>query len=90
MLTAYPAPMLMVSHDEAFVRHVATRLLRMGQGRVTTFDGTLDDFELQERNAAQPQAEALQRSALQMRMTELIGRIATGFRPGEARAGSSV
>ena len=39
--------------------------------------GTLDDFEQQERNAAQPQAEALQRSALQMRMTELIGRIAT-------------
>ena len=67
----------MVSHDEAFVRHVATRLLRMEQGRVTAFDGTLDDFEQQERSAAQPQAEALQRSALQMRMTELIGRIAT-------------
>ena len=56
---------------------LATRLLRMEQGRVTAFDGTLDEFEQQERNAAQPQAEALQRSALQMRMTELIGRIAT-------------
>ena len=77
VLTAYPGTVLMVSHDDAFVRHVATRLLRMEQGRVTAFDGTLDDFELQERNAAQPQAEALQRSALQMRMTELIGRIAT-------------
>lgn len=77
VLTAYPGTVLMVSHDEAFVRHAATRLLRMEQGRVTAFDGTLEDFELQERNAAQPQAEALQRSALQMRMTELIGRIAT-------------
>lgn len=77
VLTAYPGTVLMVSHDEAFVRHVATRLLRMEQGRVTAFDGTLDDFEQQERSAAQPQAEALQRSALQMRMTELIGRIAT-------------
>lgn len=77
VLTAYPGTVLMVSHDEAFVRHVATRLLRMEQGRVTAFDGTLDDFKQQERNAAQPQAEALRRSALQMRMTELIGRIAT-------------
>ena len=77
VLTAYPGTVLMVSHDEAFVRHAATRLLRMEQGRVTAFDGTLDDFEQQERNAAQPQAEALQRSAPQMRMTELIGRIAT-------------
>ena len=77
VLTAYPGTVLIVSHDEAFVRHVATRLLRMEQGRVTAFDGTLDDFEQQERNAAQPQAEALQRSALQMRMTELIGRIST-------------
>lgn len=77
VLTAYPGTVLMVSHDEAFVRHVATRLLRMEQGCVTAFDGTLDDFEQQERSAAQPQAEALQRSALQMRMTELIGRIAT-------------
>ena len=77
VLTAYPGTVLMVSHDEAFVRHAATRLLRMEQGRVTAFDGTLDDFEQQERNAAQPQAEALQRSALQMRMTKLIGRIAT-------------
>ena len=76
-MTAYPGTVLIVSHDEAFVRHVATRLLRMEQGRVTAFDGTLDDFEQQERNAAQPQAEALQRSALQMRMTELIGRIST-------------
>lgn len=77
VLTAYPGTVLMVSHDEAFVRHVATRLLRMEQGRVTAFDGTLDDFEQQERSATQPQAEALQRSALQMRMTELIGRIST-------------
>ena len=81
MLGEYPGTVLLVSHDQAFVRHTATRLLFLQEGREQVFNGTLDAWE--EEKHASPQADAaLRRSALQMRMTELIGRISAAA-PGE-------
>lgn len=81
MLGEYPGTVLLVSHDQAFVRHTATRLLFLQEGRAQVFNGTLDAWEEEKR--ASPQADAaLRRSALQMRMTELIGRISAAA-PGE-------
>ena len=81
MLGEYPGTVLLVSHDQAFVRHTATRLLFLQEGRAQVFNGTLDAWE--EEKHASPQADAaLRRSALQMRMTELIGRISAAA-PGE-------
>lgn len=81
MLGEYPGTVLLVSHDQAFVRHTATRLLFLQEGRAQVFNGTLDTWEEEKR--ASPQADAaLRRSALQMRMTELIGRISAAA-PGE-------
>ena len=81
MLGEYPGTVLLVSHDQAFVRHTATRLLFLQEGRAQVFNGTLDAWE--EEKHAPPQADAaLRRSALQMRMTELIGRISAAA-PGE-------
>ena len=81
MLGEYPGTALLVSHDQAFVRHTATRLLFLQEGRAQVFNGTLDAWE--EEKHASPQADAaLRRSALQMRMTELIWRISAAA-PGE-------
>lgn len=81
MLGEYPGTVLLVSHDQAFVRHTATCLLFLQEGRAQVFNGTLDAWE--EEKHAPPQADAaLRRSALQMRMTELIGRISAAA-PGE-------
>ena len=81
MLGEYPGTVLLVSHDQAFVRHTATRLLFLQEGRAQVLNGTLDAWE--EEKHASPQADAaLRRSALQMRMTELIGRISAAA-PGE-------
>lgn len=81
MLGEYPGTVLLVSHDQAFVRYTATRLLFLQEGRAQVFNGTLDAWE--EEKHASPQADAaLRRSALQMRMTELIGRISAAA-PGE-------
>lgn len=81
MLGEYPGTVLLVSHDQAFVRHTATRLLFLQEGRAQVFNGTLDAWE--EEKHASPRADAaLRRSALQMRMTELIGRISAAA-PGE-------
>ena len=81
MLGEYPGTVLLVSHDQAFVRHTVTRLLFLQEGRAQVFNGPLDAWEEEKR--ASPQADAaLRRSALQMRMTELIGRISAAA-PGE-------
>lgn len=81
MLGEYPGTVLLVSHDQAFVRHTATCLLFLQEGRAQVFNGTLDAWEEEKR--ASPQVDAaLRRSALQMRMTELIGRISAAA-PGE-------
>ena len=76
VLREYPGTVLLVSHDAAFVRHVATQLWLMDAGKVTEFPGTLTQWEEAQQQAAHPEETALRRSALQMRMTELIGRIA--------------
>lgn len=81
MLGEYPGTVLLVSHDQAFVRHTATRLLFLQEGRAQVFNGTLDAWEEEKRASLQADA-ALRRSALQMRMTELIGRISAAA-PGE-------
>lgn len=81
MLGEYPGTVLLVSHDQAFVRHTATRLLFLQEGRAQVFNGTLDAWEEEKRASSQADA-ALRRSALQMRMTELIGRISAAA-PGE-------
>ncbi len=75
VLREYPGTVLLVSHDAAFVRHVATQLWLMDAGKVTEFPGTLTQWEEAQQQAAHPEETALRRSALQMRMTELIGRI---------------
>ena len=47
----------------------------MDAGKVTEFPGTLTQWEEAQQQAAHPEETALRRSALQMRMAELIGRI---------------
>ena len=39
MLGEYPGTVLLVSHDQAFVRHTATRLLFLQEGRAQVFNG---------------------------------------------------
>ena len=49
MLGEYPGTVLLVSHDQAFVRHTATRLLFLQEGRAQVFNGTLDAWEEEKR-----------------------------------------
>ena len=82
MLGEYSGTVLLVSHDQAFVRHTATRpavFCRRAGRRCSTVPW----MPGRRRSGASPQADAaLRRSALQMRMTELIGRISAAA-PGE-------
>ncbi len=74
MLKEYEGTVLFVSHDQAFVSAIATRLFLMENGGLTTFEGTLEAYQA----AKAPKKDlAFEKSRLQMRMSQLsdsIGR----------------
>jgi len=76
LLAGYGGTLLFVSHDRAFVRAVATRVLTFDKGRVSTFEGTLDEMEADASRDRAAEAARLQISALEMRLAALAGRMA--------------
>ncbi len=74
MLKEYEGTVLFVSHDQAFVSAVATRLLLLDDGRLTAYEGPLVNYQ---QKQASPGDDAVTRSRLQMRLSQLtiaIGR----------------
>lgn len=72
MLREYEGTVLFVSHDHTFVTAVAARLLILEDGRIQTFEGTLETYlQKQSVNAN----VAFDRSRLQMRMSQLTDSI---------------
>jgi macrolide transport system ATP-binding/permease protein len=49
LLTEWPGTLIFVSHDQAFVSRVATRLLIFDNGEIKTYEGTYKDFQASER-----------------------------------------
>jgi ATPase subunit of ABC transporter with duplicated ATPase domains len=49
LLSGYGGTLLFVSHDRAFIRAVATRVLTLRDSQLTAFEGSLDQMEA-ERN----------------------------------------
>jgi ATP-binding cassette subfamily F protein uup len=43
-LAAYPGALLFISHDRAFVRRLATRIIELDRGRLTSWPGNYDDY----------------------------------------------
>ncbi len=87
VLRDYEGTVLFVSHDRAFVNTVADRLLLTGNLSVRSFDGSLEEYEEQvkslKRDIAQKSNE-LERTMLQMRITEIIGRLSSSGSNSEA------
>ena len=76
LLAGYGGTLLFVSHDRAFVRAVATRVLTLEQGRLSAFEGTPDEMEAEAGRDLAAEAARLRISALEMRMAALAGRMA--------------
>ena len=76
LLAGYGGTLLFVSHDRAFVRAVATRVLAFERSRLSAFEGTLDDMEANASRDRAAEAARLQISALEMRLAALAGRMA--------------
>jgi ATPase subunit of ABC transporter with duplicated ATPase domains len=76
LLAGYGGTLLFVSHDRAFVRAVATRVLTIERCRLSTFEGTLDEMEADAGRDRAAEAVGLQISALEMRLAALADRMA--------------
>ena len=76
LLAGYGGTLLLVSHDEAFVRAVATRLIRFEGARLTAFEGTAAELEERERQSREDEGRAMAITTLEMRLAELSARMA--------------
>ncbi len=52
----YPGALMFISHDRAFLRRLATRIIELDRGQLTSWPGTYDDYL--RRKAAQLEVEA--------------------------------
>ena len=89
LLAGYGGTLLFVSHDAAFVRAVASRLMRFEDAALATFEGTLAQLEAQADRKADEEALKLEISRLEMRMAALISRMSApkkGDHPEELSA----
>ena len=71
-LSAYAGTLLIVSHDRDTVRQVAGRIITMENGKLTAFEGTLDQLERAQTAPQKDEADRkLQMETLRMRMAQI-------------------
>ena len=88
VLKEYEGTVLFVSHDRAFVNAVADRLLIVKDHGIEEFDGKLAEYEARrnpQRTLSPPeQTENMNRTLLQMRLTETVAKLSASKGDREA------
>ena len=76
LLGAYAGTLLFVSHDRAFIRNVASRILSIENGSVRTFEGGLAEKESRQSAVSAPEEDrAIRITTLEMRLAALAARM---------------
>jgi ABC transport system ATP-binding/permease protein len=57
MMIDFDGALLFISHDRAFVRRLATRIVELDRGQLREFSGKYDDYVLQKRAALEVEAK---------------------------------
>ncbi len=57
MMIDFGGALLFISHDRAFVRRLATRIVELDRGQLRVWPGTYDDYVLQKRAALEVEAK---------------------------------
>ena len=52
----FSSALLFISHDRTFVRHVASRIIELDRGALSSWPGTYDDYLLRKRDALEVEA----------------------------------
>ena len=90
-LKEYNGTVLFVSHDRSFISSVAERILLLENGKITSFEGSYEEFtESRQKASGQQKDDAEQRTGEQLlllenRMTELLGRLSAPTRKDDVQ-----
>ena len=57
MMLEFAGALLFISHDRAFVRRLATRIVELDRGQLRVWPGSYDDYVLQKRAALEVEAK---------------------------------
>ena len=60
-LRTFPGALLFVTHDRAFLRSLATRIIELDRGRLTSWPGSYDDYVRKKADALETEARDLER-----------------------------
>lgn len=83
LLLSFDRPILFVSHDIAFINHLANKLLRIKGQKIAAFQGNWQDY--QENKKAKQQARTDHDLLIDFRLTQLIGLLSQDL-PAEEKA----
>ncbi len=75
VLRDYEGTVLFVSHDSTFVNSIADRLLIFENKRITTFEGTLHEYQKTKEENKDSVQSNLKRMALQMRVAQVVSQL---------------
>lgn len=75
IIKTYEGTVLFVSHDNKFINSVADRLILLRNGQITEFHGNLKEFEEQQELKNNSSNYNMEKSILQMRLTEIISKM---------------
>jgi ATP-binding cassette subfamily F protein uup len=79
----YPGALLFISHDRAFVRRLATRIIELDRGRLTSWPGNYDDYV--RRKAEQLAIEARHQAQFDKRLSKEEAWIRQGIKARRTR-----
>ncbi|AZV56856.1 ribosomal protection-like ABC-F family protein [Clostridium sp. AWRP] len=74
-LRSYEGTVLFVSHDRAFINSIADRLLILENEKITEFEGNLKEFEKNKKVSKNQENMYIEKSILQMKLTEIVSRM---------------
>ncbi|MBQ4156764.1 MAG: ABC-F type ribosomal protection protein [Clostridia bacterium] len=79
LLSAYSGTLLFVSHDREFVEKIATRLLRIENKRISSFEGTPSMYEemlIKKAQGREAEERKMRITSLEMRLAAIAARMA--------------
>ncbi len=75
LLSDYGGTLFFVSHDRAFVKAVANRIIRAEDGRLVTFEGGLEQMEADTRRDRSAESIQMEITTLEMRLSALAAKM---------------
>ncbi|MEY8762029.1 MULTISPECIES: ribosomal protection-like ABC-F family protein [Clostridium] len=75
ILESYLGTVVFVSHDRKFINSIADRMMLLKDGKITEFGGNLREFERHQKLKKDSEGHRVEKSVLQMKLTEIISRM---------------